>query len=78
MDPAHFFDGEVERYVDFFKDSKLAAGHDAVLIPGEPEATMRADRNKNGVPLTEDTWGSITATAKSVGIDDAAIKAATA
>jgi len=55
----------------------LAAGHDAVLIPGEPEAAMRADRNKNGVPLTEDTWGSITATAKSVGIDDAAIKAAT-
>lgn len=78
VDPAHFFDGEVARYIDYFKDSKLAAGHDAVLIPGEPEAAMRADRNKNGVPLTEDTWGSITATAKSVGIDDAAIKAAVA
>jgi uncharacterized oxidoreductase len=34
---------------------------------------MRADRTKNGVPLTEETWNSITATARSVGIDDAAV-----
>jgi uncharacterized oxidoreductase len=48
VDPAHFFDGEVARYISFFKDSKLAQGHDAVLIPGEPEAATRADRVKNG------------------------------
>ena len=73
VDPAHFFDGEVARYISFFKDSKLAQGHDAVLIPGEPEAATRADRVKNGVPLTEETWNSIAATARSVGIDDAAV-----
>ncbi|MBN8982668.1 MAG: Ldh family oxidoreductase, partial [Rhizobiales bacterium] len=77
VDPKHFFDGEVARYIDFVKNSNLAEGHAAVLIPGEPEAAMRAERTKNGVPLTEDTWGSIVNTAKSVGIDDAAVKAAT-
>jgi uncharacterized oxidoreductase len=44
-----------------------------VLIPGEPEARTRAERGKNGVPLTDDTWSSIVTTAKSVGIDEAAI-----
>jgi uncharacterized oxidoreductase len=76
VDPAHFFDGEVARYIAYFKDSPLARGHDAVLIPGEPEAATRAERAANGVPLTADTWNSITATARLVGIDDAAIKAA--
>jgi uncharacterized oxidoreductase len=76
VDPAHFFDGEVARYIAYFKDSPLAKGHDAVLIPGEPEAATRAERTANGVPLTADTWNSITATARSVGIDEAAIKAA--
>jgi hypothetical protein len=32
---------------------------DAVLIPGEPEAKIRADRTKNGVPLPDDTWAAI-------------------
>ncbi|MBS4002949.1 MULTISPECIES: malate/lactate/ureidoglycolate dehydrogenase [unclassified Afipia] len=77
VDPAHFFDGEVARYIAYFKDSKLAQGHDAVLIPGEPEAATRAERTKNGVPLTDETWNSITATARSVGIDDAAVAKAT-
>lgn len=77
VDPAHFFDGEVARYIEFFKDSKLAVGHDAVLVPGEPEAMMRAERGRNGVPLTDDTWSSIVLTARSVGIDDAVMKNAT-
>jgi len=77
VDTEHFFDGEVARYIAYFKDSKLAQGHDAVLIPGEPEAAMRTERTKNGVPLTEDTWNSIAATARLVGIDEAAVKNAT-
>src|ERR1700693_6309581 len=46
VDNAHFFDGEIPRYVSYFKDPKPAAGIDSVLIPGEPEARMRADRTK--------------------------------
>src|SRR6185437_6442128 len=36
VDPANFFDGEIARYVKYFKDTKPAVGVDSVLIPGEP------------------------------------------
>src|SRR5262249_17431463 len=73
VDIDQFFDGEITRYVDYFKASEPAAGHDGVLIPGEPEARMRAERMTNGVPLPDDTWAAITATARDVGIGEASI-----
>jgi uncharacterized oxidoreductase len=78
IDPANFFDGEISRYVNYFKNTKPASGHDAVLIPGEPEARMRADRTKNGVPLPDDTWAAIVNTAREVGVSEASIQRATA
>src|SRR3954454_23610850 len=53
VDTSNFFDGEISRYVDFIRATKPVAS-DAVLIPGDPERKMRADRTKNGVPLPDD------------------------
>src|SRR3954447_26003228 len=78
VDPAHFFDGEISRYVTYFKNTKPTAGTDAVLIPGEPEARMRADRTNNGVPLPHDTWAAIVNTAREVGVSELSIQRATA
>ena len=78
VDPGNFFDGEISRYVSYFKDSKPIAGVDAVLIPGEPEAKMRADRTNNGVPLPHDTWAAIVNTAREVGVSELSIQLATA
>jgi hydroxycarboxylate dehydrogenase B len=78
VDTSNFFDGEISRYVTYFKDTKPAAGIDAVLIPGEPEAKMRAERTKNGVPLPDDTWAAIVNTAREVGVSEASIQRATA
>jgi uncharacterized oxidoreductase len=77
VDPANFFDAEMSRYIDYFKDTKPTAGVDAVLIPGEPEAKMRAERTKNGVPLPDDTWAAIVNTAREVGVSEASIQRAT-
>jgi uncharacterized oxidoreductase len=77
VDPANFFDGEMARYVAYFKDTQPAAGVDAVLIPGEPEAKMRAERCKNGVPLPDDTWAAIVNTARDVGVSEVSIQRAT-
>jgi uncharacterized oxidoreductase len=44
-----------------------------VLVPGEPERRVKAERMKNGVPLTDDTWASISAAARHVGLSDARI-----
>src|SRR6476659_6120511 len=76
VDTSNFFDGEISRYVTYFKDTKPAAGIDAVLIPGEPEAKMRAERTRNGVPLPEDTWAAIVNTAREVGVSEASIQRA--
>jgi uncharacterized oxidoreductase len=76
VDPVNFFDGEMARYITYFKDTKPAAGVDTVLIPGEPEARMRAERSKNGVPLPDDTWAAIVNTARDVGVSEVNIKRA--
>jgi uncharacterized oxidoreductase len=60
-----------ERYIAFYKASRPAEPGGEVLIPGEAEARMRADRTANGVPLPTDTWASILATARSVGLNSA-------
>jgi len=77
IDPDNFFDGEISRYLAYFKDTKPAKGTDAVLIPGEPEMRTRAERTKNGVPLPDDTWAAIVNTAREVGVSDENIRKAT-
>jgi len=76
VDTSDFFDGEISRYVDFIRATKPVAGVDAVLIPGDPERKMRAERTKNGVPLPDDTWAAIVNTAREVGVSEVSIQRA--
>jgi uncharacterized oxidoreductase len=76
IDPANFFDAEMARYIDYFKNTKPIAGVDEVLIPGEPETRMRAKRTRNGVPLPDHTWAAIVSTAREVGVSEASIQRA--
>jgi LDH2 family malate/lactate/ureidoglycolate dehydrogenase len=46
-----------------------AAGHTAVLIPGEPEVMSYARRLREGIPVAEDTWNAIRETAAKLGLD---------
>jgi uncharacterized oxidoreductase len=76
VDPAHFFDGEISRYVDFIRETKPITGGDPVMIPGDAERKMRAERTKNGIPLPDDTWAAIVNTAREVGVSEASIQRA--
>src|ERR1700704_2856358 len=78
VDTSSFFDGEISLYVDFIRATKPVAGVEAVLIPGDAERKMRADRTKNGVPLPDDTWAAIVNTAREVGVSEVSIQRATA
>ncbi|HWW47185.1 MAG TPA: malate/lactate/ureidoglycolate dehydrogenase [Xanthobacteraceae bacterium] len=78
IDPAHFFDGEVARYIESVKSSKTVAGVDEVLIPGEPETRSRKERTENGIPLSDDTWAAIVNTAREVGVSETRIQQASA
>jgi hydroxycarboxylate dehydrogenase B len=76
VETSNFFDGEVWRYVDFIRATKPVSGVDSVLIPGDPEKKMRADRTRNGVPLPDDTWAAIVNTARDVGVGEVSIQRA--
>jgi len=76
LDAGHMFSGEVARYMDFVKSSKRIKADSEILLPGEPELRTKAERLAGGVPLTDETWASIVAAARSVGVDERRIQAA--
>ena len=45
------------------------AGFEEVLLPGEPEARARALRERDGIPIPEDTWQAVCETAAELGAD---------
>ncbi|MEO1460385.1 MAG: Ldh family oxidoreductase [Pseudomonadota bacterium] len=45
------FAAEVAAYVDYVRASPPAAGHEAVLIPGDRERALRAERRRTGLSL---------------------------
>jgi hydroxycarboxylate dehydrogenase B len=60
----------VAEYVDFVTSAKPADPSKPVLVPGDPERAMAAERRANGVPLPDDAWASIREAAQRVGIND--------
>jgi hydroxycarboxylate dehydrogenase B len=77
IDPDGFFPADVARYTRHVKSSRPVAKGGEVLVPGEPESRMRAERGANGLPLPDDTWAAIVDTAKALDIDPARIAAVT-
>ena len=46
-----------------------APGFGEVLAPGDPEARTRAIRQRDGIPIADDVWQSITDVAASLNIE---------
>jgi LDH2 family malate/lactate/ureidoglycolate dehydrogenase len=49
--------------------AKVAAGHDKVLIPGDPEREMEAVRMKDGIPVVESVVNELKTLAEKFGVD---------
>jgi hydroxycarboxylate dehydrogenase B len=69
FDAEEMFAGEIARFVGYIKNTKPVAPRGEILLPGEPEARMRGERLAQGIPLPDDTWAALLATARSVGLD---------
>jgi uncharacterized oxidoreductase len=74
MKPSFFgseadYAAEAQRYIEFFKSSRPAKPGGEVLLPGEPERRTRAERLKQGVPLSNDAWRAICATAEDAKLE---------
>jgi uncharacterized oxidoreductase len=72
LDPGHFgsqhFVREARAFADYVKSSRPAIPGGEVLLPGEPEARMREQRLRDGIPLPADTWAGIVAAGASLGV----------
>lgn len=54
--------------LDKVKAVPPVAGVAEVLLPGEPEARMAAERRAGGIPLPDEVWAQIVTTAARVGV----------
>lgn len=68
LDEAGGWGASVGAYIDFVRSARPADPSRPVMIPGDPERAARADRLANGLPLPADTWESLVAAAREVGL----------
>jgi L-2-hydroxycarboxylate dehydrogenase (NAD+) len=66
-DPAQF-KADMKRMVDHIRATTPEPGREAVLIPGDPEATARQERVTSGVPLDEETIMQLRVLGEDLGI----------
>ncbi len=63
------FRSDAAEFLATVKTVPPAAGHDRVLVPGEPERLTEAVRREEGVPLPAKTWQAIRETAEKWGLE---------
>ncbi len=67
--PLAEFHAQVGSLFGWVKTAPLAQGAGEILIPGEPEARLEAERRAQGIPVEEQTWSQIEAAAAELGVD---------
>jgi hydroxycarboxylate dehydrogenase B len=68
IDPARLgtqqrFVSDSKNFLAWLRASRPAPGHDHVRIAGEPEREYRAKRERDGIPVDDETWKEIRAAA---------------
>jgi LDH2 family malate/lactate/ureidoglycolate dehydrogenase len=66
--PLDEFTARMERLIAVIKSTPPAKGYDEVLVAGEPEWRMEAERRANGIPMEQGTWKSLTDTASRLSV----------
>ncbi len=66
--PPAEFDKQVAALFDWVKSAPLAEGATEILIPGEPEARLEAQRRREGIPVEDETWSQIEGVARELGV----------
>jgi LDH2 family malate/lactate/ureidoglycolate dehydrogenase len=66
--PVEEFTRRMEELVAIMKSTPAAPGFDEVLVAGEPEWRMEAQRLRDGIPIAEGNWSNLVKAAASVGV----------
>ncbi|MCB2012494.1 MAG: malate/lactate/ureidoglycolate dehydrogenase [Geminicoccaceae bacterium] len=64
---------EAQAYVDWIRASQPVDDGEPVMIPGDKERKLEAERSAGGIPLPDETWNAILASACSIGLTEGRI-----
>jgi len=74
MGTADAFGAETTAFLESLRKSPVAPGNDRVRIAGEPEREMRAKREKEGIPVDDNTWEEILVAAAKLKVGRASLE----
>ena len=77
IDPEGYFPADAAAFIARVKATRPIDPKADVLVPGEPEERLRREREANGLPLPENTWGAIAEAAIAVGLSKARVQEVT-
>jgi len=66
--PLSEFTARVERLVEMMKTTPTAPGYDEVLVAGDPEWRIEAERRANGIPIAQGNWDALVKAANRVNV----------
>lgn len=66
--PLADFRKQMTDFVAWVKSAPLVPGVGEILIPGEPEARLEAERRRDGIPIEDETWRQIETLAAELGV----------
>jgi LDH2 family malate/lactate/ureidoglycolate dehydrogenase len=66
--PVEEFTARMEKLVALVKSTKPAPGYEEVMVAGDPEWRLEAERLRNGVPISDGNWESLVKTAARVKV----------
>jgi uncharacterized oxidoreductase len=74
LDPEHFAGEdallrESSGAAAFVRSTPRSEGVDAILLPGDPERNVLAERSANGIPIDEGHWAKLVDLARGLGVE---------
>ncbi len=72
--PVAEFTARMETLVGMMKSTPAAPGYDEVLVAGDPEWRIEADRRTNGIPIAGGNWDLLVKAAGRVGVATPALQ----
>lgn len=67
--PADDFKAAMDDWINGFRNAATLPGHEKVLIPGDPEREMEAERLQNGIPLLDAVIADLKNTGEKFGVE---------
>jgi LDH2 family malate/lactate/ureidoglycolate dehydrogenase len=66
--PVEEFTARIEKLVGIMKSTATAPGYDEILVAGDPEWRIEAERLRDGIPVAQGNWDQLLKAAASVGV----------